>query len=1088
MSKNKTILIPLLITCLTGNHSFSQQLKKEIKPDQYRAVKWTMLDGLSSDGTNVMIKDAKGFLWSGSPGAELCRFDGARFKTYIPDPNKRGAINSIGITALVEDSLNNIWIGTEKGLSRYDMKADTFSNFTTTIVSDISSRPVVPFWSTRSHVYCFESGSGFARYDVRSLKRDSLLLTPGKTIYNTPQPGYIIFDSASNSLWMLETYSQNPDRGGLLRISLDDGQRKKYPWPCLRTNITHRHSAEAIQFDPKRNSIWINSGDGLLEFTLADNQFHQIDAFNEYIKLKDYERWVGIDIVGDGKIWLATHRGILIYDPKTNQVQQAFSDVSLQKSVGDANMHVYCDRDGIVWISNWMGYGLYELLPFNSSVKRYAAKFGMQDSLSNGFVLSIIPSAKGKLWLGTIDGMNIFDPLTEKFEVLREKDLPGLRGTAIFPLHVDTLRQKAWLCAGLLIAAKIYKLDVYEMDIKSRKCKRIIFRDGTKQFDSLSFDPALVKPYKNGILVGTDVYGVFEIKEGSLFADLVVPMYTMYAKEKLQFSRMELEEERSLFLKPYNVLPNFNFEIKNGKWEKTSHPLDSVHWSFMIYNEKDKTHWTSFKNKLVHYDNNFREIKTYTREDGYTDLAYRMILDNADNLWFVNNLQQVGRLNIPTGIITMLSETDGYHKKDFDWGTPLTKDANGNIYFGTGYSKGGEGLDCILLEKLATANPSSVYFRSLVINQKPFPLSTGVNNLEELSLRYNQNTISIETGIIDFYTKEKSNLRYKLVKEGKDEDWQYGPAYNTIRYDGLVPGNYKLVMQASNANKEFNGPEKILMISIDLPFWQTWWFRVFALILLVDVIYNIVRWQLRKKFKLQMERSEKETQMAEMRQRTAELLQQKTELEMQALRAQMNPHFIFNSLNSINRFILQNNRTQASEYLTKFSKLVRLILQNSQASLITLESELQALELYLDLEALRFDHRFGYKISVPKDLDIEALKVPPLIIQPYTENAIWHGLMHKEDKGQLDIEVSEEGDHLYFKIADNGVGRKQAAAMASKSATKHKSMGLRITENRIAMLQKVNGESPVKIIDLENADGSAAGTEVIIKMPVIFGD
>jgi len=200
----------------------------------------------------------------------------------------------------------------------------------------------------------------------------------------------------------------------------------------------------------------------------------------------------------------------------------------------------------------------------------------------------------------------------------------------------------------------------------------------------------------------------------------------------------------------------------------------------------------------------------------------------------------------------------------------------------------------------------------------------------------------------------------------------------------------------------------------------------------------------------------------------------------------MNPHFIFNSLNSINRFILQNNRAQASEYLTKFSKLVRMILQNSQASLISLESELESLNLYLDLEAVRFEHRFAYKISYPKDLDIEVLQVPPLVIQPFTENAIWHGLMHKEDKGQLDINVSEENDYLYIKITDNGIGRKKAGEIASKSATKHKSMGLRITKDRIAMLQKSNGgESPVKIIDLENADGSAAGTEVIIKMPVI---
>jgi LytS/YehU family sensor histidine kinase len=155
--------------------------------------------------------------------------------------------------------------------------------------------------------------------------------------------------------------------------------------------------------------------------------------------------------------------------------------------------------------------------------------------------------------------------------------------------------------------------------------------------------------------------------------------------------------------------------------------------------------------------------------------------------------------------------------------------------------------------------------------------------------------------------------------------------------------------------------------------------------------------------------------------------------------------------------------------------------------LIPLESELESLNLYLDLEAVRFDHKFDYKISYPKDLDIEVLKVPPLIIQPYTENAIWHGLMHKEEKGQLDIEVTEEDDHLYFKISDNGIGRKKAAELASKSATKHKSMGLRITKDRIAMLEKTNGkESPVKIIDLENEDGSAAGTEVIIKMPVIY--
>jgi LytS/YehU family sensor histidine kinase len=199
----------------------------------------------------------------------------------------------------------------------------------------------------------------------------------------------------------------------------------------------------------------------------------------------------------------------------------------------------------------------------------------------------------------------------------------------------------------------------------------------------------------------------------------------------------------------------------------------------------------------------------------------------------------------------------------------------------------------------------------------------------------------------------------------------------------------------------------------------------------------------------------------------------------------MNPHFIFNSLNSINRFILQNNRTQASEYLTKFSKLVRMILQNSQASLITLESELESLQLYLEMEALRFNYHFDYKISFPKDLDVEALKVPPLIIQPYVENAIWHGLMHKEEKGQLEIELYQQDNVLWCKITDDGIGRKKATELKNKSG-KHRSMGMKITESRIAMMENLNGsDKSIEIKDLVHADGSAAGTEVVLKVPVV---
>ena len=220
---------------------------------------------------------------------------------------------------------------------------------------------------------------------------------------------------------------------------------------------------------------------------------------------------------------------------------------------------------------------------------------------------------------------------------------------------------------------------------------------------------------------------------------------------------------------------------------------------------------------------------------------------------------------------------------------------------------------------------------------------------------------------------------------------------------------------------------------------------------------------------------------------------------MQALRAQMNPHFIFNSLNSINIFILENNKLQASEYLSKFSKLIRMTFQNSQEAFIPLESELEALQLYLELESLRFEKRFEYKITVAGNVDTAMLRVPPLIIQPYAENAIWHGLTHlpsrsqrtpseqagQKEKGHLEIEVYVEDEILLYKITDDGIGRKKAAELKSKSASTRKSMGMRITADRIAMLQQQNKTS-ITIADLALAHGTPRGTEVLIKIPVSY--
>jgi len=212
-----------------------------------------------------------------------------------------------------------------------------------------------------------------------------------------------------------------------------------------------------------------------------------------------------------------------------------------------------------------------------------------------------------------------------------------------------------------------------------------------------------------------------------------------------------------------------------------------------------------------------------------------------------------------------------------------------------------------------------------------------------------------------------------------------------------------------------------------------------------------------------------------------------SELEMQVLRVQMNPHFIFNSLNSINRFILRNNKTDASEYLTKFSRLVRMILQNSQNAVITLENELDSLKLYLELEMLRFDHQFTYNITIDDGVDIAILKVPPLVIQPFVENAIWHGLMPKETSGRVDIHISSEHGFLFIKITDDGVGRAHAPERQQAQAASHRPLGLQITSQRINMTHDAkHGILPVCIEDMVDDCGNPAGTEVTLKLPLQY--
>ena len=213
--------------------------------------------------------------------------------------------------------------------------------------------------------------------------------------------------------------------------------------------------------------------------------------------------------------------------------------------------------------------------------------------------------------------------------------------------------------------------------------------------------------------------------------------------------------------------------------------------------------------------------------------------------------------------------------------------------------------------------------------------------------------------------------------------------------------------------------------------------------------------------------------------------QQLAEVQLAALRSQMNPHFIFNALNSIKKFVIANEPANAEKYLGKFSKLIRTILDNSQNGMVTVEKELQLLTLYLDLEQLRFGTKLRYTITTDENIDRSDVKIPSMIVQPFVENSMLHGIMHLADNGKIDIHFLLHGEWLEISIEDNGVGRKKAAAFKNDQAEPHHSIGINVTTKRLKALKKDdNTPAGIEIIDLENTAGEGCGTKVIISIPI----
>ena len=345
-----------------------------------------------------------------------------------------------------------------------------------------------------------------------------------------------------------------------------------------------------------------------------------------------------------------------------------------------------------------------------------------------------------------------------------------------------------------------------------------------------------------------------------------------------------------------------------------------------------------------------------------------------------------------------------------------------------------------------------VYITAFNANNEERPLE------QKILLTYQENFITIDFEGLNY--RSLGGVEYQIRMLGVDTNWR-ATTNRSIQYPTLQPGNYVFEVKAKNEDGVWSNPVH-QGFKIIPPFWLTWWFILLEVLFGLGIVV-LIFWYREQQNKV---KSDAEKRMVE--------------LELKALRSQMNPHFIFNTLNSIQHYIAVSDFKSTNKYIVQFATLIRTILHLSERSVITLQEEIDILTMYMDLEKMRFEEQFDYKIEYSDEVDVDYDEIPSMLLQPYVENAIWHGLMNKKGKGVIKIGISVDGEYLCCAIEDNGIGRLAAAEIKAKRNIEQKSIGMSVTKERLDLIS--NNEVNVETIDLYDDEGNASGTKMYIRI------
>jgi ligand-binding sensor domain-containing protein len=969
-----------------------------------------------------------------------------------------GLVNN-AIYSLLQDQRGFIWIGTQNGLQRYDgSRFVTYQNeFDSTDKSHISISFIDPLFSNQFLLSDYKKLDIATNTISRYTKADLLKMMDANAVFYT----------TGDTLWIV-------------------GHR--YAYVCTGEKVY----AYSMMKDSINGQIWVSTGLGLV---LLDTKTKKVytPAYNP-LHIPLLTQTAGITVKAltlDSRhnIWINTWVHEFYRYEQTTQKLVRYSLNSLTSRHGEdvplLVNQVMEDDHHVIWLTT-SNAGLLQYDVQDDSFTAITAEPNNSLAIQYNFeIYCMIQDREGNIWLGTDKGLNIFNPYNQFFQVIRSD-----------PNSINTLPKRDVNCVvqtkqgDILVGTWGGGITVYD---SHWQFKRKINFPG-------KFDENLVWSFlernDREIWVGCQhgyihIYDPFTGKISTLHPD-ALQSSTIRCMRKdnegnivfgLHNGNIAVWNERQQVFLPCNdavdmskgiPLPVFNLLIDkyNSCWAATDRGLKQFDISRRtytgVYNPgknmiyacryveagNDSTLLVGLVNGgLARFDTHSHTFYSIQQAGQLATATVNTIRkDTKDNTWFTTdyNLYRYNpsqnkyiSYTIAPGVINSTFQSSGFSTlQDGRWVI--------NTY---------TEILCFYPDSLGvTGNvPFPAEITGLKLFDKPVFIDSFLFRNKPIRFSNNENFLTLEFAALYFSNRRQVKYFYKL--SGIDRDW-VSTNIPSASYTNLGPGNYTFsVMTDNDGNKS---EATVLHFSIAPMFWQTWWFILAVILLAGCVIYFIVK-----------------SRVAVIRRELA-LKRQMQEAEMMALRAQMNPHFIFNCINSIDALIQSNDKYQATIYLNKFAKLLRNILDSSKEKTVPLAKDLETLELYVQLEQFRHDNKFTYEIRTDPGLLTYDIRVPPLVIQPYVENAIQHGLRYRTDNmGKLLVNVHQHNGQLLYMVEDNGVGRELSASFRSDEK---KSYGMDMSNDRIRLFNKDNKTS-VNITDLHH-DGQATGTQITIALKI----